>query len=227
MKEIMVDGHWPLSLIEGQGGHFAYMETEASKWNEACFAHIISGLPEGLTVAEYFGGVGIFATIVQNRLCPSMHYVSDLDRDCVRQLHSAFASDKIQVARADARRAMGTIDADIVILDFPTMNARFLARDWPIARVLRRKPKYVIWSDTALRRIGWFRHLYTSFFGQLVFGYDDYIRCYNKHMWRTYGYTITRVTRHMYAYLLAQPLPVIATPEVTTITVHGVHRAMK
>lgn len=218
MTEILVGDQWPLQLLDGHGGHFAYMDTQPSRWNPICFMHTVRDLPHGLSVVEYFGGVGIFATIVQNMLHPRSHYISDLDADCVRQLEHAFAG-QATIAQADARRAMGCHDAELVILDFPTCNARFLEREWPTARVFARHPRYLVWSDTALRRLGWFRHLYTNFFGQPVVTYDDYIRAYNAYLWRCYGYTITRVTRNYYAYILAQPLPAMARPEVVSFTV--------
>ena len=189
-------------------------------WNEACFAHVVRDLPTGVSIAEYFGGVGIFTTILQHSLRPRVHHVFDLDPDCARQLEFAFKGhDGMHTGQADAKLAMGSILADIVVLDFPVGNVRFLERDWPIWRVFRGKPRFVIWSDTALRKIGFFRDLYSQFFGAPVHTYDDYIRCYNRWLWHRYRYTITRVARNYYAYYLAQPLRAMATPEVTAFTV--------
>jgi hypothetical protein len=216
MREYLVGGRWPLSLLDGAGGHFAHINRESSTWNEWCFMHIIRDLPTGKRVVEYFGGVGIFATIVQECLKPSAHVIYDLDPDCARQLAWAFAG-RAAVAQGDACEFMGQTDADIVVLDFPTSNVRFFERDWPIKRLMKRKPRYLIWSDTALRRIGWHRHLYTEFHGQPVVTYDDYIRCFNVLMWKHYRYTITRVVRHMHAYYLAEPRVAMVTPEVAVI----------
>jgi hypothetical protein len=219
VRELLVGGRWPLPLVEGgAGGHFAHIDREASKMNEACFMHIIRDFPQGLSVVEYFGGVGIFATIVQETLRPSAHTIYDIDPDCVRQLHSAFDG-RATVGIGDAKELMGTVDADMVVLDFPTMNVRFFERDWPVAKVMQRPkaPKYLIWSDTALRRIGWFRHLYSDFFNEPVVSYGDYIRCFNKLLWSHYRYTITRVSRHMHAYYLAQPMHSMLPPAVVSL----------
>ena len=113
---------------------------------------------------------------------------------------------------------MGRVDADMVVLDFPTCNVRFFERDWPIERVMKRKPLYLIWSDTALRRLGWFRHLYTAFCEKSIVSYGDYIRCFNELMWQHYRYSITRVSRHMHAYYLAQPMGHMVEPEVTHLS---------
>lgn len=218
MNPYLVCGRWPLPLVDGTGGHFAHLTRKASTWNEWCFQHIICDVPTGLNIVEYFGGVGIFATIVQECLRPRQHLIYDLDRDCVRQLVHAFRERVgILIARGDAKERMGRVDADMVVLDFPTSNVRAFERDWPIAAVMKRKPRYLIWSDTAMRRIGWHRRLYADFFGQPVASYDDYIRCFNEHLWQRYGYTITRVTRHVYAYYLAQPLPHKVAPIVTRL----------
>src|SRR5436190_15701643 len=77
-KSVLVAGQWPLPLIDGAGGHFKYLDT-ASQWNEACFLYLIQGLPRGLSYVEYFGGVGIFSTIIQNSLAPTAHHIFDLD----------------------------------------------------------------------------------------------------------------------------------------------------
>ena len=216
MRELLVGGRWPLPLVEGAGGHFAHIDREASKMNEACFMHITRDFPHGMSVAEYFGGVGIFSTIVQETLKPRLHLIYDIDDDCVRQLQSVFTGRAV-VGKADAKEVMGTHPVDMVVLDFPTMNVRFFERDWPVAKVMERRPRYLIWSDTALRRIGWFRHLYTEFFSEEVFSYSDYIRCFNKLLWTRYRYTITRVSRHMHAYYLAQPLDSMVPPEVVSL----------
>ena len=59
MSEILVCGKWPLKLLEGKaGGYFQWRDTKASRRNSECLLELVTGLPEGMSVAEHFGGVG-------------------------------------------------------------------------------------------------------------------------------------------------------------------------
>src|SRR4051812_23189411 len=111
MDHILVGGRWPLPLLPGTGGHYAYLET-ASKKNEQCFLHLTRDFATDgeLSAVEYFGGVGIFSTIIQNRFQPWEHYIYDNDPDCVRQLQSAFhGRGNVLVQHGDARQKMGSV----------------------------------------------------------------------------------------------------------------------
>ena len=212
-RSVLVAGQWLLPLIDGAGGHFKYLDT-ASQWNEACFLYLIQGLPRGLSYAEYFGGVGIFSTIIRNSLAPTEHYIFDLDRDCARQLKKAFGGcPHVTVARGDARKTLGSVTTDVAVLDFPVCTLRTFDAHWPVAALLQHRPRYLLWSDTALLRIGWFRGLYTQFLTEHgiekhVVSFTDYVHGFNAYLWAAHGYTITKAVHHRaYAYLLAQPLP--------------------
>jgi len=204
VQSTLICNRWPLPLQSGAGGFFEYLHTASSR-NAACFLHLVQSLPTGLRVAEHFGGVGQMATIVQNQLLPSEHYIWDLDDDCVAQLQMAFdGKSGVHVGKGDARQTIGTVDADLVVMDFAVATYRH-HYDWPWARLMERRPRYLIWSDTALRRLGLHRELYSRLFGTPIVSHRDYCEAYSRFIWKTYGYSISRVAHHVYSYFLAQP----------------------
>jgi hypothetical protein len=207
-----VCGRWPLVLQDGKGGHFAYLHTASSK-NAACFLHLVAGLPQRLSTVEYFGGVGQFSTILRHVIHPGYHRVFDLDVDCVSQLQSI----GLDASQGDARETMGTVDAELVVLDFPVYTVRNRA-EWPLDRVFARRPKFVIQSDTALRRLGLHRGLYSAIFGTPIHDQMDYCYAYSTLMWETYGYAVTRVAHHLYSYFLLEQRGVPGNIDITKIS---------
>jgi hypothetical protein len=221
--ETLVCNRWKLPLLPGLGGHYAYLET-ASKKNEECFMHLTRDFPTNgeLSVVEYFGGVGIFSTIIQQRFQPWEHYIYDIDPDCVRQLESAFAGvEGVHVAQGDAKQTMGERQCDMVVLDFAIHNFR-THEEWPFERVTDAKPQYLVWSDTALRRLGLHRALYTKAMdqwlegGKTIHSFEDYVMAYSRFIWRKYHYCITRVSHHVYSYFLAESVP-YRKPEIVKV----------
>lgn len=194
--EVLVCDRWPLTLRPGSGGHFAYLNTISSK-NTACFLALLDGMTHVNSVVEYFGGVGLFATVVQQVLHPLLHRVYDLDGDCVAQLQSL---PQISAAQGDAHALMGTVKGDLQVLDFPVATIRHHG-EWPWAAVFERRPRYVVFSDTALRRIGLHRALYSGIFGVPVHSHEDYVRAYSRFMWDRYGYRVTMEAHHQYSYM--------------------------
>ena len=91
MKSVSICNRWEMPLLEGKGGHYRYLDT-ASQRNAECFLHLVEALspeaPRVDSVVEYFGGVGIFSTIIQRTIHPLQHWAFDVDLDCVRQLQT-------------------------------------------------------------------------------------------------------------------------------------------
>ncbi len=201
-QTIQICDQWPLKLRAGFGGHFAYLDT-ASKRNAACFLSLLGGIPQGTSVVEYFGGVGIFSTIIQNVIRPTYHRAFDIDDDCVAQLQTL---DRVGASYGDAKQTMGTIDAQMVVLDFAVATAKH-HDEWPWGRVCSAKPNYIVWSDTALRRLGLHRELYSRIFGTPIVSHEDYVRAYSRLLWDRYGYSVTREAHHVYSYMRAEPVP--------------------
>lgn len=198
----MVAGKYPLALLPGlEGGHFAWLKTVSRK-NPDAFQRLLVGLPRGMSVVEYFGGVGIFSTIIQQELKPRTHLAFDLDPDCARQLATIPG---VQAAQGDAKELMGRHKAQLVVLDFPGHTARS-HDDWNMGAAFARKPRYVLFSDTALRRLGLHRKLYTEHFGRTIHTQADYMTAYSLFLRARYGYAITRVAHHVYSYVRAEPV---------------------
>ena len=191
MSEILVCGKWPLKLLEGKaGGYFQWRDTVASRRNSECLLELVTGLPEGMSVAEHFGGVGEASTVFQNVLKPRSHWVSDIDDDCVLQLRTNLPPG-ITVVKGDAKETMGTVEAEFISLDFAYYTAKY-HDDYPWQKVFDQKPKYVEFADGVKRRIGLHRHIYSALFGEDVWDYADYTAAYSRYMSRRHGYHITK-----------------------------------
>lgn len=203
---IQVLDRWPLVLRPGTGGHYQYLDT-ASKRNSACFLNLIEDLPQGISVVEHFGGVGMFSTIIQQVLHPQQHIIEDLDEDCVAQLSSLFVGDdQVSVARADAKISMGSRPVDLVVLDFAYATIKHHG-EWPWARVTATQPRYIVFADTALRRLGLHRKLYSQLFGCPIVTHEDYVEAYSRYLWGHYGYSVVREAHHVYSYMRLESVP--------------------
>lgn len=211
MSTVQICDRWELPLLDGSGGHYQYLDS-ISKRNAACFLELVDGLHIESAV-EYFGGVGIFSTIIQQVLHPYRHSVFDLDADCVAQLRTIQG---LQVAQGDAHETMGTATGDLVVCDFPVCTLRTLP-EWPLERIVALHPRYIVVSDTALRRLGLHRELYSKLSGEPVFDLDDYVKVYSESIWKRCGYSVTRVAHHLYSYFLLEPLQP-GTPTITKVS---------
>lgn len=213
-NSVRICNRWDMPLLEGEGGHYRYLDT-ASERNANCFLELCNQMevPAIRSVAEYFGGVGIFSTILQNLFQPTQHWAFDIDPDCVRQLTTIPG---VAAAAGDAKDTMGSLETDLVVCDFAVCTLRTLG-EWPMARVAAHKPRYIVVSDTALRRLGLHRALYSRHAGEPVVSFEDYVRVYSKHMWQTHGYSITHVAHHVYSYFLLEPR-LSSGPKIVKVT---------
>lgn len=207
---INVCGKYPLELLElpGSSEHSYFHYLKNAERNSLCFEQVIMDLPKGISVVEHFGGVGMTGVIIEKVLTPSWHRIFDIDDHCVTQLQSVFGD---IAQKGDAKELMGTIEADLITLDFPNMNA-FHYKDWPLDRVFGIKPKFVTIADIACQKIGLHRHLYTKFFGREVFSLESYFLSLSEYFLEKFGYSIDKVCYHSYAaFLLLVPGPSIYT----------------
>jgi hypothetical protein len=208
---VQVCGRFPLVLQPGSGGFYGYLHTASSK-NAACFYQLVKDLPTGMSVVEHFGGVGMFTTIIQNILKPSSHLAMDLDKDCAMQLRSLLGEE--YSSQMDAKEGMGKWKADLIVCDFPNYSIKQIDQ-WPWDRVFAQNPRYVVWSDVALRRLGLHRAFYSRIFGSDIYSHEDYVHAASREMFRRYGYTIRREFHHVYSYCIAEPGD--GTPTITHI----------
>lgn len=213
----LVCNKWPLVLQSGQGGHYAFLDTVSSR-NASCFLRLVANLPQGQTVVEHFGGVGIFSTVVQQVLAPRSHLIFDLDADCIKQVQSAFAGNPtVYTEQSDAHQTMATIPGEVIICDFPVHTFKTHA-EWPWEQMCAFHPQTLFWSDTALRRLGLHRALYSRLFGVPIVDHQDYTRAYSRYMWEHYGYSIVASAFHVYSYMRAEPVPYRDAIEFTRIS---------
>jgi hypothetical protein len=210
MNSVLICGRWQMPLLDGKGGHYRYLDT-ASHRNAACFLHLIDGL-QSKSAVEYFGGVGIFSTVIQRVIHPPQHWAFDVDLDCVRQLQTI---EGLQATDGDAHETMGTIEAELVVCDFPVATLRTID-EWPWSRVVASHPPHIVVSDTAFRRLGLHRATYSRLASQPVHTFPDYINAYSASFYAKYGYSVTRVAHHVYAYMMLEPIPP-GVPEITKV----------
>jgi hypothetical protein len=199
MSELLVCDTWPLVVQDGEGGYYHYVNARAGEVgrNAHCIRWLLHELALPLeTVVEPFGGVGVFATVVQGALAPRTHRLYDIDPDCLRQLRQAFAATPgAWVVQADADEVIGSMSADLYLLDFP----KFTVTDhvqWrtQLDRLFERKPKAVVWMDGASFGMQWHAARYGERFGEPVTGNADYARAMSTHIYRRYGYSLRAAT---------------------------------
>lgn len=203
-RTIKVCGKYPLEVIspvseEQLTEHSFYRHfPKFGERNARCFEHLIEGLPEGMSVVEHFGGIGMTGVIVENALKPREHKIFDVDDYCVRQLKHTFG-EKAQYG--DAKEVMGTVPADLITLDFPAFNA-FREPLWPLDRVFAVKPKYITLADIARQRIGLHRELYSRLFERPVHTNEDYIEAISNRWYKKYGWAVRKCASHIHSVML-------------------------
>jgi hypothetical protein len=209
--EVLVCNQWTLKLLGGEGGYYHYVNKRAGEVGRN--AHCIRWLLEQLnmnveTVVEPFGGVGVFATVVQGVCSPKEHYLYDLDPDCLRQLRAAFADvPGVTVAKADATKTIGGQPADLYLLDFPSPFTALHIEDWELQldRLFASNPGAVIWMDGASFGMHWHAHRYATALDYPVRNNRDYAKAISAYVHKHYGYAVeaATVSRGCFYFLLA------------------------
>lgn len=171
---------------------------------------LMSGVPRGLSVREYFGGAGVVSAIIQGLLAPRMHIATDRDKRCVQQLQGLLgASNSFQ---ADAKKAILSAgdDVDMHLLDYPSFTILGAMGAWKGAldRLFSSGPRYIVITDTACSYLGVHRGRYGEAFGGVrITDKRDYTAAVSQYLMATYGFSIHRVAyRHSNAsyYLCSQ-----------------------
>jgi len=102
------------------------------------------------SIREYFAGVGIQATLLQNMLNVKKHKVSDIDLECFNQLKE---DNRWKSFKEDGHKAILNNEYfDIKMLDFPHSSIIHLKRGkWSnfLASFIS-KPEIVCWTDTSM-----------------------------------------------------------------------------
>lgn len=149
------------------------------------------------SVTEFFGGVGLFATIVEKLIAPENHTIYEIDDRCLVQLHEMFAdSEFVDVHKNDARKALLTDKAQVMSLDFPNFTILDI-RDgcrWSeqFDKVFKGGAQAIIFTDTSSSYFHIHKHRYSEFFGEELKTIRDYTQAFSNYLFKRYGYSISR-----------------------------------
>ena len=147
------------------------------------------------SIREYFAGVGIQATLLQNTLTVTKHKVSDIDLECFNQLkeHKRWES-----LKEDGHKAILDNEYyDIKMLDFPHSSIIHLKRGkWSnfLASFIC-KPEIVCWTDTSMtysikiHGSNYSKELNISSLNS----YSDYFKAMSDWLYGQVGYSIAKV----------------------------------
>jgi len=160
------------------------------------------------TVAEYFAGVGIMATILRGLFHPPVHYLADIDAECVEQLSAAFPD--LQPKNSDACYAMlEPRPVELQVLDFHSFTILHGMRKWAsqLEAIFRTKPSHVMITDTAASYLPATKSVYTRVTGWPIASIEDYSEALSSWLHKSYGYRITKAAHRgrNAVYCLAQP----------------------
>jgi hypothetical protein len=224
---VLVCGEWPLLLKAGAGGYYHYVNKRAGEVGRN--AHCIRWLLESLdleieSVVEPFGGVGVFATVIQGVLHPTTHRLYDLDTDCLAQLRAAFeGTSGVTVEEGDAERTIGGESADLYLLDFPSPFTAMHFDRWAVQweRLIAQNPKAIIWMDGASWGMHWHAARYAQVLGRPVADSEDYARGMSDFLFDRYGYALRAATVSRGCFYFAATPGEVAEFPVQKFTTRG------
>lgn len=147
------------------------------------------------SIREYFAGVGIQATLLQNILNVTKHKVSDIDLECFNQLKE---DKRWESLKEDGHKAILDNEYyDIKMLDFPHSSIIHLKRGkWSnfLASFIC-KPEMVCWTDTSMtysikiHGSNYSKELNISSLNS----YSDYFKAMSDWLYGQVGYSIAKV----------------------------------
>ncbi len=205
----LILNEYPFELIPGEGrnmegGGVSYYDyinkrpTETGK-NVQCIAWLIKDLKKGMSVWEPFGGVGVFATAVQEILKPKAHVIHEIDETCLLQLEHALSKYNVAIDKQDATKVLGTQYADVFVVDFPLFSMlRYLKGRWEpeLRRMTTQRPKAIIMTDGSSCRY----HLQWKNYKKVDSRIDDtrtsYVYALSRLLHNRYGYSIVACAFH-------------------------------
>ena len=147
------------------------------------------------SIREYFAGVGIQATLLQNMLNVTKHKVSDIDLECFNQLKE---DKRWESFKEDGHKAILDNEYfDIKMLDFPHSSIIHLKRGkWSnFLGAFISKPEIVCWTDTSMtysikiHGSNYAKELNASSLNS----YSDYFKAMSDWLYGQVGYSIAKV----------------------------------
>jgi hypothetical protein len=221
--------HWkilnkyPFELIPGTAkempdGDLSYYEYLNGRWMETgknvmAIAWLLRNFPEGLSYSEPFGGCGVFSVAIQERMKPSEHRISELDEDCVAQLHHALGKySGVSIHHENAHDTLGTLPADVYVCDFPFFTLiKHETGYWAeeLARMVAQKPKAILITDGASCRYHFTAKALRKRGYDVTADRETYAYAFDKMVQETYGYHVTGMVYHGTCfYIRIEPQPV-------------------
>lgn len=170
--------------------------------------------PENLRIEEPFGGVGVFATALNNILKPSYHRIIEIDDQCVEQLrHCLRDGMNVQIIHGDSHDWMGVDPMDISVFDVPLFGISRYKNGWwreEIERTFKHEPERIVVTDGC-------RFMFHMHWKMYKEKYDDsvtrnpesYVYMMSKIFYEDFGYSATRCAYHSscFYYMLEKTKP--------------------
>ena len=147
------------------------------------------------SIREYFAGVGIQATLLQNMLNVKKHKVSDIDLECFNQLKE---DKRWESFKEDGHKAILENEYfDIKMLDFPHSSIIHLKRGkWSnFLGAFISKPEIVCWTDTSMTysiKVHGSNYAKELNVNQLN-SFTDYFNSLSNWLYENVGYSIVKV----------------------------------
>ena len=218
----MVCGQWELPLImegndipmnprEGKRArvsnrsYFHFISRRASDLSKEaiCYQFLCQRLGKVESALEFFGGVGMTATIISNICDPQRHILMDHSEACCRQLAAAFPSAEVHCV--DSYSKMGEATADLVCLDYNTytIGTWYKDRNQSTQKVISQRPKAIILTDSACSKLHLNAWIYEKASGHKIDGWAEYVQAWSKIT--APEYRVTHAAKHNGAsYILFQ-----------------------
>lgn len=206
MREAIVCEKWPLKILDGAEGYYKDLKYQYLNRRSLALEWLFEGVEKGLSVVDYFGGVGALATIYVNKIEPSSLVLCDIEEDCIRQLKSAFP--QADVRQLDSRDFMRESQHfDVAVVDHPYLTPTRWP-DWQAEfdGVFAMKPSYVEMA-WAVRRLPLLREVYSKALNREIQDPLDYAIAISIMLQNRYGYYITRAASTFTSlYVMVEPL---------------------
>lgn len=183
----LLNGGHPLKFVQStKGATIKYLN---------CVAELMTGLPKGMRVQEFCGGIGLFPLTLWDILEPSSWEGVELDPECAK----FYQCPQAKFVQGDMYDESIVYSKDLIMIDNPTNTLPKMWREPQRAafykRVFASNPRYVEITDVGY----WWIHLanhwpiYQERFGVQVTR-QNYHELFDRFCRDNYGYTVIKWT---------------------------------
>jgi len=148
------------------------------------------------TIFEYFGGIGLQATINKNLFNPISHNLSDINEECVLNLNKQ----GFNCEQGDSYKIIGNHSCDLLVADFNNFTLLKSSRNPELLKKLYSTgSRFIILTDSAISKF----HLNKKCYEKVLGGLED-LKAYFSH-YSQFGYGVKYVSSHYSAsYILLE-----------------------